>query len=69
VDATKIAIEEIGIPAINTCILGAFAATTNWIQLQTLQSILNDYFKGKILDRNLRSAERGYNETQVIEYS
>jgi len=68
VDATTIAIEEIGIPAINTCILGAFAATTNWIQPQTLQTILKDYFKGKILDRNLRSAERGYNETQVIQY-
>ncbi len=68
VDATKIAMEEIGIPAINTCILGAFAATTKLIKLETLLSVLKDYFSGKILDKNLRSVERGYKETQVIEY-
>jgi 2-oxoacid:acceptor oxidoreductase gamma subunit (pyruvate/2-ketoisovalerate family) len=68
VDATKIAIEEIGMPAINTCILGSFAATTKWLKLETLTKIMPNYFKGKILERNLKSLERGYNETQVIEY-
>ncbi len=68
VDATKIAIEEIGMPAINTCILGSFAATTKWLQLETLSKILPNYFKGKILERNLKSLERGYKETQALEY-
>ena len=68
VDATSIAIEEIGIAAINTCILGAFAATTGWLQLDTLVKILPVYFKGKMLDTNMRSLERGYHETQVVEY-
>ena len=44
VNATKIAIEEIGVPAFNTCMLGAFAATTKWIGLNAILSALEGYF-------------------------
>ena len=65
VDATRIAIEETGIPAFNTCMLGAFAATTGWIELEAILSALEGYFEGKILNANKNSAERGYREVQL----
>ena len=68
VDATRIAFEEIGIPATNSCMLGAFAATTEWISLDSILSALNQYFKDDILDKNLRSCRRGYSETRVNQW-
>lgn len=65
VDATKIALEEIGIPAFNTCILGAFAATTGWIELDAILSALEKSFSGDLLKKNVRSAERGYKEVMI----
>jgi pyruvate ferredoxin oxidoreductase gamma subunit len=68
VDATRIAIEETGIPAFNTCMLGAFAATTNWIELDYVLSSLEKYFEGKVLANNKKSAERGYREVKVFQW-
>jgi len=68
VNATQIAVDEIGRDIPNTCILGAFAAVTGWLDLQSVLSCLGDYLKGDILERNLRSAERGYREVEVIRW-
>ncbi len=68
VDATKIAIEETGIPAFNTCMLGAFAATTKWIELDAILSALEGYFEEKVLDANRRSAKRGYQEVKLVRW-
>lgn len=65
VNATAIAQEEIGMPATNTCMLGAFAKTTGWVKLASVLAAFEDYFKGKLLERNVRSAERGFGETEV----
>ena len=66
VNATPIALDILGIPAVSTCMLGAFAATTHWVQVESILSILPQYFKGKILDRNIQCVERGYRETRVM---
>ena len=67
VNAAQIALEEIGIPAFNSCMLGAFAATTQWVKLDSILSTLEKHFKGEILKKNLRSAERGFHEAKVVE--
>jgi 2-oxoacid:acceptor oxidoreductase gamma subunit (pyruvate/2-ketoisovalerate family) len=67
-DADRIAMEEIGMAAPNTCILGAFAATTNWIQLDSILASLEDYFQGKNLKGNRRCAERGFKETKILRF-
>ena len=64
-NATAIAQEEMGIPATNTCMLGAFAKTTGWLSLESVVVALEDYFKGTLLEKNIRSAERGFRETRV----
>jgi pyruvate ferredoxin oxidoreductase gamma subunit len=68
INATQIAVDEIGRDIPNTCLLGAFAATTGWLGLSSLLSCLGDYLSGDILQRNLRSAERGYHEVEVIRW-
>ena len=64
VDATGIAKEEIGIPAFNTCMLGAFSATTGWIEFDAILAALEKTFSGELLQKNIRSAERGYKEVK-----
>jgi 2-oxoacid:acceptor oxidoreductase gamma subunit (pyruvate/2-ketoisovalerate family) len=69
INATQVAVEEIGRDIPNTCLLGAFAAATGWLDLQSILACLSDYLSGDILQRNLRSAERGFREVEVIQWS
>jgi 2-oxoacid:acceptor oxidoreductase gamma subunit (pyruvate/2-ketoisovalerate family) len=68
VDATKIALEEIGRPITNTGMVGAFARTTGWVQLDSILSSLEEYFTGTALQKNIRCAQRGYEEAKVTEF-
>ena len=68
INATKIAVEEIGRDIPNTCLLGAFAAATGWLDLKSILACLKDYLSGDMLARNLRSAERGFREVEVIRW-
>jgi 2-oxoacid:acceptor oxidoreductase gamma subunit (pyruvate/2-ketoisovalerate family) len=68
VNATQIAVEEIGRDIPNTCLLGAFAAATGWIDLKSVLACLGDYLSGDMLQRNLKSAERGFKEVEVIKW-
>jgi 2-oxoacid:acceptor oxidoreductase gamma subunit (pyruvate/2-ketoisovalerate family) len=68
INATQIAVDEIGRDIPNTCLLGAFAAATGWLDLKSILSCLGDYLRGDILERNLRSAERGYREVEVVRW-
>ena len=68
IDATKIAVEEIGRDIPNTCLLGAFAATTQWVKLESIIKALADYLSGDMLQRNIRSVERGFKEVKVLKW-
>ena len=65
VDATRIALDEMGRDIPNTCLLGALAATTNWVKLDSLVAALSDYFDGTRLKQNARCTERGYSEVKI----
>lgn len=60
IDATAIAVEEIGRDVPNTCLLGVFAATTGWIEMEHILYSLEQYFTGELLEMNVRCAERGF---------
>ena len=66
-DATGIALKETGAPVANIPLLAAFAATTEWLTLDSLLSCLKAYFSGSRLERNMRSAERGFREVMVTD--
>ena len=66
VRATAIAMEELGRPAANTAILGAFARVTRWVSLEALREVLPDYFDGEPLAGNRRALERGFREATLV---
>jgi 2-oxoacid:acceptor oxidoreductase gamma subunit (pyruvate/2-ketoisovalerate family) len=68
INATGIAVQEIGRDIPNTSLLGAFAAATGWLSLDSVLKSLPEYLSGDILQRNLKSAERGYKEVEVIKW-
>jgi len=61
IDATTIALEELGVPITNTTLMGAFAAATGEIKLESLEHALRNRFSGSMADKNVRAAERAYN--------
>jgi len=68
INATKIAVDEIGRDIPNTCLIAALAAVTQWLKLDSILSSLGGYLSGEILQRNIRSAERGYREVEVVRW-
>ncbi|KPV62311.1 MAG: Pyruvate/ketoisovalerate oxidoreductases common subunit gamma [Candidatus Bathyarchaeota archaeon BA1] len=65
VDATKIALKEIGRPITNTAILGAFIKATNLVGLDSTAKVLMSRFKGETAEMNVRAMKRAYEETIV----
>jgi pyruvate ferredoxin oxidoreductase gamma subunit len=61
VDATKIALEELGLPIVNTTLLGAFAAVSGEITLEALSEALSERFAGSLAEKNIKAATIAYN--------
>jgi len=66
VDATTIAREVLGVPIVNTTMIGALIKATGAVKLESLKEPLVQRF-GKIAEKNLQAMERAYKETAVGE--
>ncbi len=66
VDATGIALEQIGRAISNTCMLGAIARATGWVRLDSVLSGLEQYFSGEALGKNIRAAQAGYERLSLV---
>ncbi len=66
VPATKIALEEIGKPFINTPMLGAFASATGLIKSKSLEKVFASRFKGEILQKNIKAMNRAYDYVKSL---
>ena len=64
-NATQVALEEVGRDFPNTCLMGALAATTGWLSLDSLIKALGEYLSGSMLQKNIRNTERGFHEVEV----
>ncbi len=60
INATKIAIEVLGVPIVNTTMLGGFAALTNVVTLDSLKKAIERRFPEKIAAKNIRAVETAY---------
>jgi 2-oxoacid:acceptor oxidoreductase gamma subunit (pyruvate/2-ketoisovalerate family) len=67
VDATKIAVDIFKANITNTCMLGAFVATTRWVELETVLEGLGEYFKKDLLTKNQRAAREGFEKCRVFD--
>jgi len=61
IDATGIALDILGVPIVNTTMLGAFLGATKLISLDSLKRAILDTFGGKLGEKNAKTAEVAYN--------
>jgi pyruvate ferredoxin oxidoreductase gamma subunit len=66
VPATEIARELVGKPLPNAALLGAFAALTGEVTLESVQGAIRERFPGETGDRNAAAAERACRELGVV---
>jgi pyruvate ferredoxin oxidoreductase gamma subunit len=64
VDALAIAKEVLGLPIVNTTMLGALVKATGIVDLASLEEPLHERF-GKLAVKNLEAMRRAYDETVV----
>jgi len=64
VNATKIAIEELGLPITNTTMLGSLLKANEIVPVDTLIGPLEKRF-GRIAEKNIRAFKRAYEETEL----
>jgi pyruvate ferredoxin oxidoreductase gamma subunit len=60
IDATGIALDILGIPIVNTVMLGAFASATGVVTLDSIIKITKETFPGKIGEKNAEAAKIAY---------
>jgi pyruvate ferredoxin oxidoreductase gamma subunit len=64
VDATHIALEELGVPIANTTMLGAVLKATGVLSLNSLKSPLEHRF-GRVASKNLSAMKRAFSEMKA----
>ncbi|MDK2789676.1 MAG: pyruvate ferredoxin oxidoreductase gamma subunit [Methanothermococcus sp.] len=65
IDATGISLEVLGLPIVNTTMLGAFAGATNEVTLESLKKAILETFPGKLGQKNAEAAEVAYNRIKT----
>ena len=66
IDATSIARETLGVPIVNTTMLGALIRATGVVGAESLTEPLKERF-GRLAERNINAMKRAYDETSVEE--
>ncbi len=60
VNATKIALDIIGRPIVNTVLLGAFAGATGEVKPESIMEAVKERFPGKVGERNAEAVMEAY---------
>jgi len=66
VDATKIARELLGVPIVNTTMLGALIRTTGVVKLESMDEPINHRF-ARLGERNINAMKKAFEETLIKE--
>ena len=66
IDATRIAREVLGVPIVNTTMLGALLRATGVVKLESLFEPLSDRF-GRLAERNVSAMKKAFEETKIKE--
>ncbi|MEE9583618.1 MAG: 2-oxoacid:acceptor oxidoreductase family protein [Dehalococcoidales bacterium] len=66
IDATRIARQLLGVPIVNTTMLGALIKASGIIKLESLFEPLSNRF-GRLAEKNINAMKRAYEETLVKE--
>ena len=68
VDADRITTTQLGRKIPNTCLMGAFAASTQWLSLGSVLQSLEEYFSDDVLMANNACATKGFKEVNIEHY-
>lgn len=60
IDATKIAMDIIGKPIVNTVLLGAFAAATNNVNVESIKKAVKERFSGSVGEKNAEAIQKAF---------
>lgn len=60
VDATKVAMEIIGRPIVNTILLGAFAGATGEVEVESIKAAVKGRFSGKVGEKNAEAIQEAF---------
>ena len=66
IDATTIARQQLGVPIVNTTMIGALVKATGVVKLESLFQPLNNRF-GRLAEKNIKAMKQAYEETVVKE--
>ena len=66
IDASSIAREVLGVPIVNTTMVGALLKATGIVELESLVEPLKERF-GRLAERNIEAMKRAYAETLIKE--
>ncbi len=65
VDATKIALETLGVPIVNTAMVGAFAKVVPVVKLEMVEEAIKENFSGRLAEVNISAVRKAYEEVKV----
>jgi phenylglyoxylate dehydrogenase gamma subunit len=66
VDATALALDEMGRAIVNTCMLGVVARVTAWGHLESIIASLKLNFEGELLQKNANLVRRGFESVAIV---
>ncbi len=64
IDASGIALDTLGVPIVNTVMLGAFAKVTGEVTLDSIVDITKETFPGKIGEKNAEATKIAYEKVK-----
>lgn len=65
VNATRIALDTLGVPIVNTAMIGAFGALSREVSLQSIKKAVNKRFSDKLAEKNIDAVESAYSEMEA----
>lgn len=65
INATKIALDVLGLPIVNTSMLGVFAAATGEVTLESLGKAIHKRFPEKLAVKNVKAIEAAYEAVEA----
>jgi len=66
INATRIARETLGVPIVNTTMIGALIKATDIVELESLREPIEKRF-GRLAERNIKAMEKAHEETLIEE--
>lgn len=63
-DATKVALDIMGRPIVNTVLLGAFAGATGEVNVDSIKAAVKERFAGKVGEKNAEAIQKAYELTR-----